>query len=273
MAAVPPLNREWLQAPNGDTALLVASQEFERALRDWTTRAGIPLLVGTEAIVPQRDNPKAAELHNSAIRFDPGLGQNAQRQDKQRLFPLAESIPFRGTFIHTLLEQSVASHSSVPIGRRVHAWRAAPGLRASRGDRNEPAAPLRGLDVRRALLRRKLRHVFARGESWTGMGAPELPRIAALVKFRRDHAAELATDPALAAHVTSEIAAIEELRRTAGVSGQSTQPVYVDSRRTLYSRIGDVFPWVLVIFTGAGFLALFGQSSLAARGKAKTVAP
>src|SRR5205085_5687236 len=94
---------------------LVASQEFDRALRDWTTRAGIPLLVGTEAVVSQRDNPKAAEIRNSAIRFDPGLGPNAQRQDKQRLFPLGETIPFRGTFIHTLLERSVASHGRVPF--------------------------------------------------------------------------------------------------------------------------------------------------------------
>jgi len=89
-----------------------------------------------------------------------------------------------------------------------------------------------------------------------GRCAPELPRIAALVKFRRDHAAELATDPALATHVIREIAAIEELRRTAGVSSQSTQRLYVDSRRTLYSGIGDSFSWLLVIFTGAGFLAL-----------------
>jgi apolipoprotein N-acyltransferase len=81
------------------------------------------------------------------------------------------------------------------------------------------------------------------------------------VKFRREHAAELATTPALVAHVTSEIAAIEELRRAAGVSGQSTQPVYVDSRRTLYSRIGDVFSWALVVFTGAGFLAQVVQST------------
>jgi hypothetical protein len=102
--------------------------------------------------------------------------------------------------------------------------------------------------------------VNARGESWTGLGAPELPRIAALVKFRRDHAAEFATDPVLAVHVTSEIAAIEELRRTAGVSGQSTQRLYVDSRRTLYSRIGDIFSWALVIFTAAGLLAMLGQN-------------
>ena len=77
-------------------------------------------------------------------------------------------------------------------------------------------------------------------------GRARTPRIAALVKFRREHAAELATDPAVAAHVTSEIAAIEELRRAAGVSGQSTQRVYVDSRRTLYSRIGDIFPGPLL---------------------------
>ena len=331
MPAVPPLNREWLQAPNPDAALLVASQEFERALRDWTTRAGIPLVVGTEAVVPQRDNPKAAELRNSAIRFDPGLGQNAQRQDKQRLFPLGETIPFRGTFIHTLLERSVASHSSVPAGtgftpgEQRHVFEL-PAPAATR-----PAAPLHHLDVHRALLRRKLRHVFAKRARRKGRGffrehferrdfpAQSRPGVARqhvgvprrgsarrhraklqhrYLRFRetdrrnvwrsrqrarpildgigrprtaadrragkippRTCAPRLATDPALAAHVTSEIAAIEELRRAAGVSGQSTQRVYVDSRRTLYSRIGDVFPWALVIFTGAGLLALFGQKA------------
>ena len=104
--------------------------------------------------------------------------------------------------------------------------------------------------------------VNARGQSWTGLGAPELPRIAALVKFRRDHAAELATDPAVAAHVTSEIAAIEELRRAAGVSGQSTQRLYVDSRRTLYSRTGDILPYGLLVFTCAGVIAQLFQIAL-----------
>lgn len=97
--------------------------------------------------------------------------------------------------------------------------------------------------------------VNARGQSWTGLGAPELPRIAALVKFRREHQAELETDPAIIAHVTGEIAAIEELRRKAGVSGQSTQRVYVDSRRTLYSRTGDWFAWTLVVCTLFGLMA------------------
>jgi len=330
MAAVPPLNREWLRAPNPDPALLVASQEFERALRDWTTRAGIPLLVGTEAIAPQRENPKAAELYNSAIRFEPGVGQNSQRQDKQRLFPLAETVPFRGTFIQTLLEQSVASHSSVPLGagfargeqRHVFELPAATAsnaplhytismcielcyaesvgtfLQNGRGDKaadffvnisndgifqrnraqvwHAAMSSFRAVEARAGIARSSNTGISgfvkptgemygevvnARGESWTGLGAPELPRIAALVKFRGEHAAELATDPALAAHVTSEIAAIEELRRAAGVSGQSTQPVYVDSRHTLYSRIGDIFSWALVLFTGAGLLALFGQKA------------
>jgi apolipoprotein N-acyltransferase len=330
MPVVPPLNREWLQAPNPDRALLVASQEFERALRDWPTRAGIPLLVGTEAVVPQRDNPKAAVLYNSAIRFDPGLGQNAQRQDKQRLFPLGETVPFRGTFIHTLLEQSVASHSSVPLGagftrgeqRHVfdlpataatdaplhytismcielcYAENCGTFLQNARGGKaadffvnmsndgifqrnraqvwHAAMSAFRAVEARAGIARSSNTGISgfvkptgemygevvnARGQSWTGMGAPELPRIAALVKFRRDHAAELATDPALAAHVTSEIAAIEELRRAAGVSGQSTQLVYVDSRRTLYSRIGDVVPWALVVFAAAGLLALSGQTA------------
>jgi hypothetical protein len=85
-----------------------------------------------------------------------------------------------------------------------------------------------------------------------------------------------------AAHVTSEIAAIEELRRTAGVTGQSTQPplrqpfsvsVFQHFSVFLNSRIGDIFSWALVIFTAAGFLALLGQSLLPATGEAKTVAP
>ncbi len=330
MAVVPPLNREWLQTKNVPAVSLRESEEFERALRDWTTRAGIPLLVGTRAIVPLWDNPKAVDVYNSAIRFDPG-GQNSQRQDKQRLFPLAEFIPWRGTFVHTLLERWLAPHSSVPWTggwyargeqRQVFELLAATAtnaplhyavsmcvelcyaescgtfLRNARGGKaadffvnmsndgifqrnraqvwHAAMSPFRAVEARAGIARSSNTGISGfvkptgemygdvvntRGESWTGLGAPELPRIVALVKFRQEHAAELATDPALAAHVTSEIAAIEELRRAAGVSGQSTQRVYVDSRRTLYSRIGDVFPWLLVIFTGAGFLAPFVQKA------------
>jgi apolipoprotein N-acyltransferase len=331
MAVVPPLNSEWLQTKNVFATSLQEPQEFERALRDWTTRSGIPLLVGTRAIVPLLDNPKAVDVYNSAIRFDPGLGQNSQRQDKQRLFPLAEFIPWRGTFVHTLLERWLAPHSSVPWSggwyargeqRQVFELPAASAANAplhyavsmcvelcyaescgtflqnaSGGKAAEffvnmsndgifqrnraqvwhaAMSSFRAVEARAGIARSSNTGISgfvkptgemygevvnARGEAWTGMGAPELPRIAALVKFRRDHATELATNPALAAHVTSEIAAIEELRRAAGVTGQSTQRLYVDSRRTLYSRIGDVFSWLLVIFTGAGLLALLGQKA------------
>jgi apolipoprotein N-acyltransferase len=335
MAVVPPLNSEWLQTKNVPAASLRESEEFERALRDWTTRAGIPLLVGTRAIVPLRDNPKAVDVYNSAIRFDPGLGQNSQRQDKQRLFPLAEFIPWRGTFIHTLLERWLAPHSSVPWSggwyargeqRQVFELRATSAanaplhyaismcvelcyaescgtfLRNAHGGKaadffvnmsndgifqrnraqvwHAAMSSFRAVEARVGIARSSNTGISGfvkptgemygevvntRGQSWTGLGAPELSRIAALVKFRREHADELATNPALAAHVTSEIAAIEELRRAAGVSGQSTQRLYVDSRRTLYSRIGDLFPWLLVIFTGAGFLPPFGQIARRAR--------
>lgn len=336
MAAVPPVNREWLQAPNPDRALLVASQEFDRALRDWTTRVSIPLLVGTEAVTPQRDHPKAADLYNSAIRFDPVLGQNAQRQDKQRLFPLAETVPFRGTFIHTLLERSVGSHGSVPLGsgftpgeqRHVFALPASTATHAplhytismcielcyaegvgtflqnARGDKaadffvnisndgifqrnraqvwHASMSAFRAVEARAGIARSSNTGISgfvkptgemygevvnARGQSWTGLGAPELPRIAALVKFRREHADEIASDPVIAKKVRDEIDAIEALRCRAGITGQSTQTVYVDSRRTLYSRAGDVLPWGLILFTSVGYMGGLCGRRLADRGR------
>jgi hypothetical protein len=82
-----------------------------------------------------------------------------------------------------------------------------------------------------------------------------LPRIAALVKFRREHAAEIASDPAFVRKIQDEVAAIEALRREASVTGRSRQTVYIDSRLTLYSRVGDILPWTLVVFTSAGLIA------------------
>jgi len=330
MAVVPPLNSEWLRMKNAAGEPALESEEFERALREWTSRAGVPLLVGTTAVAPRRDNPKAWDVYNSAIRFDPKLGQNAQRQDKQRLFPLAESIPWRGTFMYSALDRWVASHSSVPSAgwytrgeqRQVfeltapattktplhyavsmcvelcYAENCGTFLKNAQGGKaadffvnmsndgilqrnraqvwHASMSPFRAIEARAGIARSSNTGISgfvkptgemygevvnARGQSWTGLGAPELPRIAALVKFRSEHADEIASDPTLAAHVTSEIAAIEELRRAAGVSGQSTQRLYVDSRQTLYSRIGDLFSWALIIFTTAGFLVRFRRSS------------
>jgi apolipoprotein N-acyltransferase len=326
MAVVPPLNSEWLAAKNAPEESVRASREFEQALRAWTTRSGIPLLVGTIAVVSPRDDPGRQEIYNSAIRFDPGVGQYAQRQDKQRLFPLTETIPWSGTAINALLERWVASHSSIPsLGwytrgheRQVfelpsqqsgnaalhyaismcvelcYAENCGTFLRNSRGDKaadffvsmsndgifqrnraqvlHASMSPFRAVEARAGIARSSNTGISgfvkptgemygevvnSRGESWTGLGAPELPRIAALVKFRRDHRKELESDPAIAQHVAEEIAAIEKLRAEAGVRGQSTQPVYIDSRRTLYSRTGDWFAWLLVAGTLFG---LAGQT-------------
>lgn len=324
MAAVPYLNREWLERTDAPAASLVASQEFERALRDWTTRARVPLLVGTRAVVSPRDNPATPVLYNSAIRFDPGLGQNAQRQDKERLFPLAESIPWRGTVIHDWVERWVASHGSVRSGgwytrgeqRQVFELPGATAANAPlhyaismcvelcyaescgtflRNERGGKAAnffvnmsndgifqrnraqvwhasmsAFRAVEARAGIARSSNTGISgfvkptgemygevvnARGQSWTGLGAPELPLIAALVRFRREHAADIASDPVMAQKVRDEIAAIDALRREAGITGQSTQSVYIDSRRTLYSRTGDLFAWTLVAATVFGFAA------------------
>jgi apolipoprotein N-acyltransferase len=324
MPVVPPLNTEWLRAKGGSEEMRLESLEFERTLREWTTRSGVPLLVGTQAAIPRNDQPNEWFLYNSAIRFDPGAGQHAERQDKQRLFPISESIPWPGTFLHTWLERLVASHSSIPAlgwytrGTQRTVFELPPATAANaplhyaismcvelcyakdcgaflHNDRGEKAAdffvnmsndgifqrnraavlhasmsPFRAVEARVGIARSSNTGISgfvkptgemygevinSRGQSWTGLGAPELPRIAALVKYRRQHQDELETNPVVAQHIAGEIKAIEELRRAAGVSGQSTQRVFIDSRRTLYSRTGDWFAWALVAFTLFGLVA------------------
>ncbi len=332
MAVIPPLNSEWLGRATGEP--LIASKAFEQALREWATRAGVPLLVGTTAVVPRPDNSRTWSVYNSAIRFDPKTGQSLERQDKQRLFPLAESIPMRGTFVATLLDRWVASHSSVqsygsflPGEQRgvfelpasnadnasyhytismcvelCYAESCGTFLRNGSGGKaadffvnlsndgifqrnraevwHASMSAFRAVEARVGIARSSNTGVSgfvkptgemygevvnACGQSWTGLGAPELPRIAALVKFRSEHAAEIATDPVVARKVMDEVAAIEALRREAGVTGQSTQTVYIDSRRTLYSRIGDILPWTLVVFTGVGLLGQVATTKLRQR--------
>lgn len=326
MPVVPPLNTEWLRAEGVPEARRFESMTFEQALREWTTRSGVPLLVGSQAVLPRPDKPNEWLVYNSAIRFDPGAGQHAERQDKQRLFPISESIPWPGTPLHGWLERLIASRSSIPsLGwytrgtqRAVFELRPATGANApfhyaismcvelcyaedcgaflqnARGgkaadffvnmsndgifQRNRAAvlhasmSSYRAVEARVGIARSSNTGISgfvkptgemygevvnSRGQSWTGLGAPELPRIAALVKYRREHQDELDTNPVVAQHIAEEIKAIEELRRAAGVSGQSTQRVYVDSRRTFYSRTGDWFAWTLVAFTSFGLAAQF----------------
>lgn len=92
------------------------------------------------------------------------------------------------------------------------------------------------------------------GQIWTGRGAPELSLIADVVR-RREKEAELLRHPEEYQRLTNDIARIQALRREAGVSGQSTQPVYLDTRTTWYSRTGDWFAKLLLGFMAAAALA------------------
>jgi apolipoprotein N-acyltransferase len=99
-----------------------------------------------------------------------------------------------------------------------------------------------------------------KGQIWTGLGAPELPLIADVVK-RRQAGKEFLSQPGEFSRLTNDVARIVAQRAAAGISGASTQPVYLDSRRTLYSRTGDVFAGVMLgalAFgaVGAGWLEL-----------------
>ncbi len=98
----------------------------------------------------------------------------------------------------------------------------------------------------------------AAGQARTDLGAPELPLIEEILAFRAQHEAELATDPALRAELQRRIAAVETLRREAGVEGFSVAPLRISPVETLYHRAGD---WIglpaAVGLTGLSMAALF----------------
>lgn len=84
------------------------------------------------------------------------------------------------------------------------------------------------------------------GKIWSGLGAPELPLIADVVR-RREREDDIVRNSAEYQRLTNDIERIKEMRKEAGVSGQSTHPVYVDSRKTLYSRSNDLFAKTLFV--------------------------
>lgn len=90
------------------------------------------------------------------------------------------------------------------------------------------------------------------GQLRTGLGAPEIPLIRELVAWRRQHEHELHDRDDLREELDARIAAIEILRRQAGVEGISTAPLQLDPRHTFYARHGDVFAHLL----WAGFIGL-----------------
>lgn len=77
------------------------------------------------------------------------------------------------------------------------------------------------------------------GQTWTGLGAPEVPLIIDLLEFRSDHEAEFAHDPGMRDELQRRIDEITQLRQEAGVEGWSVQPIYLSDRVTLFQRWGD----------------------------------
>lgn len=326
MDVLPPLNSEWLTAKQVSGELLRTSQAFDSALHEWTSRNGVPLLVGCDAVLPNEGPPITWTNYSAALLIPPRGSEQPERHYKQRLFPICETIPWPHTFVHERIKDWVDSFSS----QHTYAWRTPGSEQTIFRLKQAATAPLRytvamcveicyakpcGIFLKskqglkpidflvnisnEALFQRNRALVFEaamsslravegrigiarssntgisgfvkptgemygevrndRGEVWTGLGAPELPRIARLLEYRRAHAEEIGKDPAVTQYVRDEIAAIEAFRRKAGITGQSTQTVYVDSRRTLYSRIGDVLPWTLVLFTSGALLGQLAQ--------------
>ncbi len=92
------------------------------------------------------------------------------------------------------------------------------------------------------------------GQAWTGKGAPEMELIEQATRMRQERAEELSTNPELRKEFMEMVAEIERLRAEAGISGQSTEPVFIDTRRTLYSRTGDLFGKILLGILIVGIL-------------------
>lgn len=86
-----------------------------------------------------------------------------------------------------------------------------------------------------------------KGSVWTGLGMPEREGIRELVAFRQEVSDEGLMDPMLHSELEAKIHAVESLREEAGVSGRSTQTLYLTHRVTPYQRLGDWFGKLLLI--------------------------
>lgn len=88
------------------------------------------------------------------------------------------------------------------------------------------------------------------GKSWTGLGFPEHSKIAEVLRHKA-----AGTEPAA---VEPLVAEIEKLRADAGVEGYNVQQLDLDSRHTIYSRVGDLFAQLC---TGGLLLALLSAGA------------
>ncbi|MGJ8696627.1 MAG: apolipoprotein N-acyltransferase [Verrucomicrobiaceae bacterium] len=98
------------------------------------------------------------------------------------------------------------------------------------------------------------------GDTWTGKGAPELDHISDVMKFRKEHKGKLSTDPEIREKFMVMVEEIKQLRAEAGISGQRVEPVHLDSRRTLYSRTGDLFGKLTLVILLLGVAGAFWES-------------
>jgi hypothetical protein len=85
---------------------------------------------------------------------------------------------------------------------------------------------------------------------WTGLGTPEEPLVIERARLRdRLENGPVVSDEAFKAllrQIDDLTRRINTLRNQAGVRGVSVQPVFVDSRQTLYTRLGDLFAGTLL---------------------------
>lgn len=98
----------------------------------------------------------------------------------------------------------------------------------------------------------------------TGQGAPEIPLILDLLKFRKRHEAEFSQDAALRSELQRRIDEITQVSSDAGVEGWSVQPIYLSEKQTLFQRWGD---WLTPTLIGS--LALVNLSGLFGRPRKK----
>lgn len=90
------------------------------------------------------------------------------------------------------------------------------------------------------------------GRHFTRLGAPDAAAIDAVLEFRREHRGEaIAADPQLRAELNRLVGEVERWRALAGIQGFSIEDTFTTTRRTLYQRGGNFFPWVIL----AGFMA------------------
>ena len=101
-----------------------SASDYDRSFREWVSRLGVPVLVGTEAWVSsQPERIKPFDRYNAAIPFYPNSGQCQRFQAKARLYPLGESAPWKNTFLDPILTSIVGPpHKNYTAGATRHRY-------------------------------------------------------------------------------------------------------------------------------------------------------